>query len=65
MRNCCNCAWFCHSDESCYKPGLFLPKEQIAPKYTVCNGWSFDGLDDWEREQIANPSNILMTMEAK
>lgn len=28
-----------------------------------CKDWSYDGLDDWEREQIEEPSNTLMTMK--
>lgn len=65
MKTCKNCAWYCHSDGNCYgtKARLYnvVPAAK-APNWT-CSDWSYDGLDDWEREQIEEPSNILMTMK--
>ena len=59
MKNCSNCAWFCHADGRCYGFNL----TQRIPSYSVsvmpdmsCSKWSFDGLGDDERE-------ALMTME--
>ena len=59
MKNCNNCAWFCHSDGKCYGTeirlaGIGLPKK---PKTgTGCGAWQADGLTDDERD-------AFMTME--
>ena len=65
MKNCKNCAWYCHADGKCYGCQVddFGGTRQIfAPKYTSCDHWTFDGLQDWERE-ACEPENALVTME--
>ena len=67
MKTCKNCAWYCHSDQLCYGTkarlyGVVRASEPIFGK--SCEEWSFDGLDDWERDQIQTPSNTLVTMKA-
>ena len=59
MKNCNNCAWFCHVDQSCYATQARLAG--IVPGVSqnpneVCSTWSFDGLTNEERE-------ALVTME--
>ena len=60
MKNCNNCAWFCHRDRKCY--GLAVERYKVAifccPTDPGCERWDFDGLEDWEREPDA-----LVTME--
>ena len=60
MKTCNNCAWYCHTDGNCYgtKARLYnIVPASTAPNY-ACSDWSYDGLDDWEREQIQTPSNL-------
>lgn len=62
MKKCKNCAWFCHADQSCYATSARL--FGIVPGVTQdpngsCRDWTFDGLEDWERE----PEETLVTME--
>ena len=66
-QKCKNCAWFCHADGKCYGTpcllrgwdfGILLPVP--ADNYN-CPDWTFDGLEDWEREE----TEALMTMEAE
>lgn len=65
-KNCTNCAWYCHSDGFCYGKAFALGwKEYYAelvrnPERTYCPSWTFDGLEDWEREDC----ETLVTMEA-
>ena len=62
-KNCNNCAWFCHADGRCYG----LATQPYGAPFTVgieikregCDMWTFDGLEDWEREQ----TDTLVTME--
>lgn len=58
-KNCNNCAWFCHAEGKCYGTEARLSGIQLAKKPktgTGCRAWSFDGLEEWERE------DTLMTM---
>lgn len=60
-KKCSNCAWFCHADGKCYVPSS---AEAFEPPYRLlqafeCNAWTFDGLEDWERED----QPALMTMD--
>ena len=57
-RNCDNCAWYCHADHECYAREIGGWSMRLSP--WNCEAWSFDGLEDWEREPEA-----LMTMEAE
>lgn len=53
MNNCNNCAWFCHSDGKCYGCGVedaYIARYVNSPKNIKCSKWTFDGLEDWERE---------------
>ena len=60
--NCKNCAWFCHADGMCWAPGAASPWEVSETQKNIgCMGWSFDGLEDWEREEL----DALVTMEAE
>ena len=52
--NCNNCAWYCHSDGKCYGSITTIKKPEFC--LTVdpslgCSHWTFDGLEDWEREE--------------
>ena len=62
MKNCKNCAWYCHADRKCYGNNFLLSWGFVGTKLDgdngVCSKWTFDGLEDWEREPEA-----LMTME--
>ena len=60
-KNCNNCAWFCHADGRCWKDSI---GENPAYPMTVkkdwyCGCWTFDGLEDWERED----TDALMAMD--
>ena len=58
-KKCGNCAWYCHSDKKCYGTVKnVLGYAGMTPVTDVCGCWSFDGLEDWEREP-----NALMTMD--
>ena len=50
MKTCKTCAWFCHSDGKCY--GSNADGSEALPKLNtgICHDWTFDGLEDWERE---------------
>lgn len=50
--NCNNCAWFCHSDGKCYGATFEGSRMSKATFETGCGRWSFDGLEDWEREEL-------------
>lgn len=59
LNKCSNCAWYCHTDSQCYanavQEELAVP---VSPEH-LCNHWTFDGLEDWEREE--NESSALQT----
>lgn len=63
MRNCENCAWFCHTDGRCYgydtQPWGSPFTVGFENKKEGCDSWTFDGLEDWEREP-----ETLMTIKA-
>ena len=64
MKTCKNCAWYCHIDGKCWGNKMNIGLEIFIPAGDgYCKDWSYDGLDDWEREQIVEPSNTLMTMK--
>lgn len=67
MKTCNTCAWFCHSDGKCYGGTDISGKgaEYVRERAFACKVWTFDGLDDWERDQIQGPSNILVTVEQR
>ena len=54
MKKCSNCAWYCHIDGKCYATKARLTGLVEASKPLIegiaCESWSFDGLEDWERE---------------
>ena len=58
-KNCMNCAWYCHADGKCYGGTDISGKgaEYVRERAFACKVWTFDGLDDWERE------DTLVTME--
>lgn len=60
MGNCNNCAWYCHADGKCY--GSCADGCAALPELNtgICLNWSYDGLEDWEREP-----DTLMTMAEK
>ncbi len=65
-QKCKNCAWFCHTDGRCYATaarlsGLVPASYPAVFGELACRDWTFDGLEDWERE----PEEALMTMEAE
>ena len=62
-QKCKNCAWFCHADGRCYGNymGVGLEIFKPADQGNQCQDWTFDGLEDWEREE----TEALMTMEAE
>ena len=50
IEHCCNhCAWYCHSDAKCYDPEYSRPCT-VNKEYS-CHDYTFDGLEDWEREE--------------
>ena len=58
-KNCNNCAWYCHGNSKCY--GNAINDElaiQVDP-WQVCSAWAYDGLDDWERDEL----DALVTMD--
>lgn len=69
MKTCKNCAWYCHSEGTCWENGPAMYWGHYLAEYKdknseACDKWSFDGLEDWERDQL-DPSNMdsLMTVE--
>lgn len=58
MRNCSNCAWYCHYDKKCYVPCMSRACE-VNEEYS-CHDHEYDGLTDEEREEYT-----LMTMETE
>lgn len=64
MKNCNNCAWYCHSDGKCYgNSALRLGIEigiSVYKPLKDCPVWASDGLTDYERETMT-----LMTMETE
>ena len=60
-KKCNNCAWFCHSDSRCYGTMKFtLGEPSSVNKSWYCNNWSFDGLEDWEREDCEQTTFVAM-----
>jgi hypothetical protein len=64
MKSCQNCAWFCHADGCCYGANASLSEgvRRDFPEVQCCTKYSFDGLEDWERE-ACKAENALVTME--
>ena len=63
MKSCKNCAWYCHADGKCWGNTLNIGLEIFIPAADACcKDWTFDGLQNWERE-TCEPENALMTME--
>lgn len=76
-KKCSNCAWFCHADGRCYAHQIdmdqafkgykwHIPEPDWSyyvdePERKFCSLWTFDGLEQWERD-ACEPA--LMTMEA-
>lgn len=62
-QKCKNCAWFCHTDGRCYGNKMNVGLEIFSPadQENRCPDWTFDGLEDWEREE----TEALMAMEAE
>ena len=63
-KKCENCAWFCHTDGKCYGTaarlsGLVPASFPAVWQGSACETWTFDGLEEWEREE----TEALMTME--
>ena len=61
MKTCKNCAWYCHSDGCCYgtRPRLYAIVPACKTYGMPCEDWTFDGLEDWEREDC----ETLVTVE--
>lgn len=55
-KKCNNCAWFCHADHRCYG----ICNGGKAPEWSVCGHWTFDGLEDWEREDCEQTALVAM-----
>ena len=52
-KNCKTCAWYCHSNGKCYGTKWILDGREIGlPLFQdgYCKNWSFDGLEEWERD---------------
>lgn len=67
MKTCNTCAWYCHSNGQCYGNAL-LPEGieiglPINEAHAACENWSFDGLQDWERDACKREDDTLVTME--
>jgi len=64
-KKCRTCAWYCHSNGFCYGNALLLNGIEIwipmEENHAACDYWSFDGLEDWERD-ACKPA-ALVTME--
>ena len=59
MKNCSNCAWYCHGDSQCYGNGCHEELAvEVSPDH-VCKYWMSDGISDEEREEL----DALVTME--
>lgn len=63
MKICNTCAWYCHADGNCYATAARLSGLVPAskPGANNCESWTFDGLEEWERE--ACKPDALVTME--
>ena len=59
-KKCSTCAWYCHADGKCYGAANVEELAVSVPADSVCRFWTFDGLDDQEREEY---EKTLMTME--
>ena len=60
IRNCTNCAWYCHADGKCYGNPYHVGAELLfAASERSCDDYAFDGLSDEEREEL----DALVTME--
>ena len=70
MNTCRNCAWYCHGDGNCYVPKNIPGGYRLIPfntRFGSCQDWIFDGLEDWEREQLTQievPEMALVVREA-
>ena len=60
-KNCKTCAWFCHTDGKCYAGPERIDRgaEYVRDRAMACKTWTFDGLEEWERQAC----EALMTME--
>lgn len=76
MKTCKNCAWYCHGDGRCYahelerletfKGYVWHTKQDWSfevkdSENVFCSLWTFDGLEEWERED--SEKTHLMAME--
>ena len=52
MKNCNNCAWFCHMDGRCYGNAIRIEMTTTTTTDNYCKNWTFDGLGDEEREAL-------------
>lgn len=55
-KKCNNCAWYCHSNQACYGTPERMNAETDSYEYRdarseACTLWTFDCLEDWEREE--------------
>ena len=60
-KNCNNCAWYCHADGKCYggnDDGIPVYAHVNAHNRN-CHYWTFDGLEDWEREELNAPVEMV------
>ena len=60
-KECKNCWYYCHSDGKCYVDPRTAYDEDYALRVAMaqpCTDWQYDGLEDWEREEM----HVLMTM---
>lgn len=60
MGNCNNCAFYCHGNSKCYGNAIRDEMAVDVDPGRSCADWTFDGLKEWEREQV-----LLMTMETR
>lgn len=68
-KECRNCWFYCHRDSRCYAGGVIFDitgtnnsgsgvtvpdaySKEVSPD-GFCLRWAFDGLEEWEREEIA------------
>lgn len=58
--NCHNCAWYCHANGKCYGNAINDELAIGTEPDGYCQAWAYDGLDDWERDEL----DALVTMDS-
>ena len=59
-KRCATCAWYCHADGRCY--GGYGDNSAVTyiaiPEAMECDNWTFDGLEDWERDTLVTMDEV-------